>query len=61
MPLANISPQSSDNGFVRDSWLPWNKGGRLATPSNVTRICRALLPRSTDGQGIPQITVSSKL
>ena len=45
--------QDSDNGFVRDSWLPGKTGGHLATPSNVTRICRALLPRSHDG--IPQI------
>ncbi|KAK6386667.1 hypothetical protein LTR65_008866 [Meristemomyces frigidus] len=43
----------SDNGFQRDSWLPWKTGGSLATPSNVSRLCRALLPRSDDG--IPQI------
>jgi uncharacterized protein (DUF2235 family) len=39
---------------VRDSWLPWKKGGHLATPTNVTRITRALLPRAEDGT--PQIT-----
>ena len=44
---------NSDNGFKRNSWLPWNTEGTLAVPSNVTRICRALLPRSEDG--IPQI------
>ncbi|KAK5132837.1 hypothetical protein LTR08_008552 [Meristemomyces frigidus] len=43
----------SDNGFQRDSWLPWKTSGRLATSSNVSRICRALFPRSADG--IPQI------
>ena len=43
----------SDNGFKRDSWLPWKTGGRLAIPTNVTRFCRALLPRSADGA--PQI------
>ncbi|KAK5159231.1 hypothetical protein LTS14_002373 [Recurvomyces mirabilis] len=43
----------SDNGFVRDSWLPWKTGGKLANPSNVTRTSRALLPRSSDG--IPQV------
>ena len=41
--------QDSDNGFVRDSWLPWKTSGHLATPTNVTRICRALEPRSKDG------------
>lgn len=40
---------NSDNGFDRDSWLPWKTEGHLATPSNVTRLCRALLPRSTEG------------
>lgn len=40
---------NSDNGFVRKSWLPWNTQGTLAVPSNVTRLCRALLPESTDG------------
>ncbi|KAI7219161.1 hypothetical protein KC333_g3131 [Hortaea werneckii] len=39
----------SDNGFKRDSWLPWKTSGRLTTPSNVTRICRALQPRDEDG------------
>lgn len=40
---------NSDNGFVRDSWWPWKTGGHLANSSNVTRLCRALLPKSTDG------------
>lgn len=48
---------SSDNGFVKDSWMPWSTSGRLATPSNVTKICRALLPRSTDGKDAPQVVV----
>jgi len=39
----------SDNGFKRDSWLPWKTGGRLAIPSNVTRFCRAILPQHEDG------------
>ena len=43
-----------DNGFKRDSYIwPWKTGGRLAVPTNVTRFCRALLPRSSDG--VPQI------
>ena len=29
--------------------LPWNREGTLAVASNVTRICRALLPKSDDG------------
>lgn len=41
--------QNSDDGFVRSSWLPWKTSEHLATPSNVTRICRALQPRSDDG------------
>ena len=40
---------NSDDGFERDSWLPWKTGGKLSVPSNVTRICRALLPASDDG------------
>lgn len=40
---------NSDNGFERKSWLPWSTGGVLTTPSNVTRICRALLPKTDDG------------
>ena len=40
---------NSDNGFIRSSWLPWNHEGTLAVSSNVTRICRALLPKSDDG------------
>ncbi|KAI6830493.1 hypothetical protein KC340_g8027 [Hortaea werneckii] len=39
----------SDNGFKRDSWLPRKTSGRLTTPSNVTRICRALQPRDEYG------------
>jgi len=46
--------QNSDNGFVRDSWLPWKTGGHLAIPTNVTRFCRALLPQHEDGT--PQVT-----
>ncbi|KAK3115279.1 hypothetical protein LTR53_005550 [Teratosphaeriaceae sp. CCFEE 6253] len=45
--------ENSDNGFVRASWLPGHTGGKLAVPSNVTRITRALLPRSAEG--VPQI------
>ena len=41
--------QNSDNGFVRQSYLPWDTNGTLQTPSNVTRICRALLPDGRDG------------
>lgn len=41
--------QNSDNGFVRQSYLPWDTSGTLQTPSNVTRICRALLPDNRDG------------
>jgi len=40
---------NSDNGYVRDSWLPWNKTGHLANSSNVTRLCRALRSKSDDG------------
>ena len=45
--------QNSDSGFKRDSWLPWKTGGYLAVPTNVTRICRALLP--TGGDGVEQV------
>lgn len=45
--------QDSDNGFQRDSWLPWKTGGRLEIPTNVTRFCRALLPQHEDGT--PQV------
>ena len=41
--------QNSDNGFVRQSYLPWDTNGTLQVPSNVTRICRALLPDNPDG------------
>ena len=41
--------QNRDNGFVRQSYLPWDTSGTLQIPSNVTRICRALLPHSRDG------------
>ncbi|KAI9851499.1 MAG: hypothetical protein M1824_002688 [Vezdaea acicularis] len=43
----------ADNGFVRDSLLPWDHSGHLAVPSNVTRFCRAT--KATDAKGIPQI------
>ncbi|KAL8771930.1 MAG: hypothetical protein Q9194_004756 [Teloschistes cf. exilis] len=41
---------NSDNGFERDSYLPWDHNGHLQVPSNVTRICRALRPMSADGR-----------
>jgi uncharacterized protein (DUF2235 family) len=44
---------NSDNGFTRNSWMPWNREVTLTTPSNVTRICRALVPETDDG--VPQI------
>lgn len=44
----------SDNGFKRDSYLPFSTSGNLAVPSNVTRIVRALNPITSDD--IPQIT-----
>lgn len=37
-------PKNSDNGFTRDSYLPWITTGHLSVPSNVTRIVRALKP-----------------
>ena len=40
---------NSDNGFERDTLLPWDHSGHLQVPSNITRICRAVLPRSVDG------------
>ncbi|KAK6084364.1 hypothetical protein SCUP515_01478 [Seiridium cupressi] len=40
---------NSNDGFDRDSWMPWNTGEKLVVSSNVTRICRALLPDSQDG------------
>lgn len=43
----------SDNGFKRDSYLPYSTSGHLAVPSNVTRIVRALMPTTSDG--IPQV------
>lgn len=36
--------QNSDNGFERNSYLPWDTNGHLQNPSNVTRICRAIRP-----------------
>ncbi len=36
--------QDSDNGYVRDPWLPSRPSGHLQIPSNVTRICRAIEP-----------------
>lgn len=44
---------NSDNGFVRDSYLPWDTNGHLQTPSNVTRICRAI--RADGDDDIPQV------
>ncbi|KAL8705142.1 MAG: hypothetical protein Q9201_001745 [Fulgogasparrea decipioides] len=41
---------NSDNGFERDSYLPWDHNGHLQVPSNVTRICRALRPMSCNGR-----------
>ena len=41
--------QNSDSGFVKDSIWPWDTNGHLQTPSNVTRICRAILPESEEG------------
>lgn len=40
---------NSDNGFVRNSWFSFSKAGQLARPSNVTRLCRALVPKSKEG------------
>lgn len=40
---------NSDNGFEKESYLPWDHNGHLQVPSNVTRICRALRPVSSDG------------
>ncbi|KAL8762877.1 MAG: hypothetical protein Q9184_001173 [Pyrenodesmia sp. 2 TL-2023] len=40
---------NSDNGFQRDTYLPWDHNGHLQVPSNVTRICRAVRPVSHDG------------
>ncbi|KAI1874946.1 uncharacterized protein JN550_002375 [Neoarthrinium moseri] len=40
---------NSNDGFDRGSWMPWSTAGKLAVSSNVTRICRALLPESEDG------------
>lgn len=45
--------QNSDNGFVRDTYLPWDTNGHLQTPSNVTRICRAI--RADGDDGISQV------
>lgn len=39
---------NSDNGFERETYLPWDHNGHLQVPSNVTRICRALRPVSDD-------------
>ncbi|KAI4261762.1 MAG: hypothetical protein L6R42_003045 [Xanthoria sp. 1 TBL-2021] len=41
---------NSDNGFEKDSYLPWDHNGHLQVPSNVTRICRAIRPMSQDGR-----------
>ncbi|KAL8903817.1 MAG: hypothetical protein Q9207_003677 [Kuettlingeria erythrocarpa] len=40
---------NSDNGFQKDTYLPWDHNGHLQVPSNVTRICRSLRPVSADG------------
>lgn len=40
---------NSNDGFDRDSWFPWKTEEKLAVSSNVTRICRALLPESNNG------------
>lgn len=40
---------NSDNGFVRNSWFSFSTAGKLARPSNVTRLCRALVPKSKEG------------
>lgn len=45
--------QNSDNGFERNSYLPWDTNGNLQTPSNVTRICRAI--RADGDNDVPQI------
>lgn len=52
--IDNPIKKNSDNGFTRNSFLPWDTNGYLQTPTNVTRICRALLPESPDG--VHQIT-----
>ena len=41
--------QNSDNGFVRDNYFSWDTNGHLAVPSNVTRVCRALIPETAEG------------
>ncbi|MCJ1476170.1 hypothetical protein MMC13_004835 [Lambiella insularis] len=46
---------NSDNGFVRDSYWPWDTNGTLQVPSNVTRFCRALLPQSHNKEAIQQV------
>lgn len=46
--------KNSDNGFTRDSYLPWITTGHLSVPSNVTRIVRAL--KATSSDNVPQIT-----
>lgn len=46
---------NSDNGFVRDNYFKfWQTTGHLATSSNVTRLCRAVLPETKEG--IQQVT-----
>lgn len=49
--------QNSDSGFVKDSRWPWEKNGHIQTPTNVTRICRAIQPESQkEGEkGVQQI------
>lgn len=40
---------NSNDGFIRNYWPPGSASEKLAIPSNITRLCRALLPESTDG------------
>lgn len=43
----------SDNGYIKDPLLPSRPTGRLQTPSNVTRICRAV--QSEDRNEVDQV------
>lgn len=40
---------NSNDGFIRNYWPPGSASEKLAIPSNITRLCRALLPESRDG------------
>lgn len=44
---------NSDSGWKQPSVIPWNPLGHTATPSNVTRISRAI--KALDSHGCPQI------